>query len=404
MDDIPVERLAAAPMIGGQQPLVALGMMSGTSLDGIDAALLTTDGTRVQGFGPASTTPYEAAFRADVRALLGRRPSGDDQPTIDRLTHLHAEAALRLIAESQLPREAVAVIGFHGQTVWHRPEDGETIQVGDGQLLADLTGIPVVSDFRTDDVAAGGQGAPLVPLYHVARAADEDPPLAVLNLGGVGNLTWIGTRGADLPPPVLAFDTGPGNALLDDWVRRKNGWAMDEGGRLAANGRVDGDRVAALLRNPYFSLPPPKSLDRDRFRQALDAVDDLSPADGAATLAAFTAGAVASALPFLPQPPRRWLVCGGGRHNAAMMAMLGDRLAVPVEPVEAVGWRGDSLEAEAFAFLAVRSLYRLPLTLPETTGVAQPCTGGRLHVPRNGAITAGPGFQPWPTPYPGNGR
>ncbi|HYN39862.1 MAG TPA: anhydro-N-acetylmuramic acid kinase, partial [Rhodospirillales bacterium] len=297
----------------GDRPLCAIGLMSGTSLDGIDAALLTTDGVRIQQVGPARTTPYPEEFRDRLRALLGREPTAGDQPVIDELTDRHGDAVRLLLAEAGLAAADVDVVGFHGQTVLHRPERRLTVQIGCGQRLAATTGIPVVSGFRTADVAAGGQGAPLVPLYHAALARDLPRPLAVLNIGGVANVTWIGDD--RFGPPLLAFDTGPGNALLDDLLRLRTGRPFDDGGALAASGTADGAKVMAWLRRPWFRKPPPKSLDRDDFRFALDAVAALSPADAAATLAAFTARAVAFALPLLPAPPRRWLVCGGGRHN-----------------------------------------------------------------------------------------
>ena len=359
-----------------RRTLTALGLMSGTSMDGIDAAVIRTDGERLVDPGPGTTTAYDRAFRQRLteelrRAYMGGEPDAD---TVSDLTLRHAEAVSRLLDDNGLPASEVDIIGFHGHTVLHRPEDGFTRQIGDGALLARATGIPVVDDFRARDVAAGGQGAPFAPLFHAALAADLDKPLAVLNIGGVANLTWIGEDGT-----LVAFDTGPGNALIDDWTRRTTRHAMDEGGRLAAGGRVDALVLATLLRHPYFRVPPPKSLDRGDFQR--DAVQGLSPADGAATLTGLTAGAVARALDFLPAPPRRWLVCGGGRHNPSLMAALCQALETAVEPVEAVGWRGDVLEAQAFAFLAVRSLYRLPLSLPSTTGVPTPTTGGVLHRP-----------------------
>lgn len=353
--------------------MMALGLMSGTSLDGIDAALIATDGDRVLEFGPAATTPYPDAFRERLRAVLGSR---GDAGVERELTLLHADAVHRLLDRHGIGPASVDVIGFHGHTVLHRPDEGLTVQIGDGALLARETGIDVVSDFRSRDVAEGGEGAPLVPLFHAALAHGLERPLAVLNLGGVANLTWIGEDGS-----ILAFDTGPGNALIDDWVRRHKAQAMDEGGRLAMAGRADALVLAALLAHPYFRQPPPKSLDRDDF--GLEAVAHLGPEDGAATLTGFTAGAVARGLAHLPALPRRWLVTGGGRLNPALMEALAQALEAPVQPVEAAGWQGDALEAQAFAFLAVRSRLGLPLSLPTTTGVPRPTTGGR-HFPAPG--------------------
>ncbi|ACI99023.1 anhydro-N-acetylmuramic acid kinase [Rhodospirillum centenum] len=349
----------------------AIGLMSGTSLDGIDAALLSTDGEDRVRPGLFLSLPYEPGFRERLRGTLGGR--GDVEAVERELTDLHAAAVQALLDEAGLLPGQVDLIGFHGQTILHAPEQGTTWQIGDGARLAALTGIPVVNDFRGADVAAGGQGAPLAPLYHRARAAGLERPLAVLNLGGVANVTWLG-RGEE---EVLAFDTGPGNALLDDWMLARTGRALDAGGAVAATGQVADAVLSRLMGTPYFSRPAPKSLDRDAWDLA--ALEGLSPADGAATLTAFTAAAVDAALAHLPAPPARWLVTGGGRHNATLMAMLAARLGVPVEPVEAVGWNGDALEAEAFAYLAVRAGLGLALSLPGTTGVPRPLSGGRFH-------------------------
>lgn len=345
-------------------------------MDGIDAALLRTDGEAIGEFGPAVTIPYPDRLRERIRAVLGGK--GEVMAVSQAITEAHAEAVAALLAGAGMKAEDVAWLGFHGHTILHRPDRRRTWQIGDGALLAKLTGIATVSDFRSQDVAMGGQGAPLVPLYHaaLARHARLQPPLMVLNLGGVGNVTYIGGAGeADL----IAFDTGPGNALLDDWMLRHTKAPRDENGATAARGRVDEAVLARLLAHPYFSMRPPKSLDRDDF--SADAVNGLSPEDGAATLTAFTAAAVARGLEHLPQRPRQCLVTGGGRHNATMMRMLTRYLNQPVEAVEAVGWRGDSLEAEAFAFLAMRAVRGLSLSLPGTTGVQNAAGGGRLHRP-----------------------
>ena len=346
--------------------------MSGTSADGVDAALLRTDGERIAATGPGLGLPYPDDLGAAIRGLYGgKAPEAEIARVVRALTEWHAEAVRRLLADTDWRPD---LIGFHGQTILHEPEHSRTWQIGDGQLLADLTGVPVVNDLRSADVAAGGQGAPLAPLYHAALAADLERPLAVLNVGGVANVTWLG----DGDP--IAFDTGPGNAMVDDWMRRHTGQASDLDGALAATGRVHDDVVATILAHPYFRAPAPKSLDRDAFSAA--PADNLSPADGAATLTMFTARSVALAREWLPSPPKRWLVCGGGRHNPTLMRMLAGELGVTVEPVEAVGWRGDLIEAEAFAFLAVRSRNGLPTSLPSTTGAREATVGGHLWRPR----------------------
>jgi anhydro-N-acetylmuramic acid kinase len=341
--------------------------MSGTSLDGIDIAAIKSDGEGHVATGPALTIPYSADFRERLRGVLGG--VGEVTAVEGELTWLHA-AAIAAFRERH-PETAFELIGFHGHTILHEPEKRHTWQIGDGALLARLTGCDVVADFRSADVAAGGEGAPLAPLYHAALATKLAKPLAVLNLGGVGNVTWIGAEG-----DILAFDTGPGNAMLDDWVRRHTGQPADFGGALARGGRVSAHHVAHFLTAPYFARTPPKSLDRDDFSAFMPA--GLSPEDGAATLTEMTAVAVASARCHFPYPVREFLVTGGGRHNPAMMVALARLLGVPVRPVEAVGWDGDALEAQAFAYLAIRSCRGLPLSLPTTTGAPRPMRGGRL--------------------------
>ena len=358
-------------------PVTALGLMSGTSMDGVDAAIVTTDGTRILQTGPWATTPYAPDLRDRLAQLVAA--GGDAAPDVlaaleAELTDANAAAVNKLLADNGLSSSAISVVGFHGQTILHRPERRLTRQLGDGDRLAASTGIAVVNDFRSADVAAGGEGAPFAPLFHMALSDSLEKPLAILNLGGVGNLTYIGPGG---PEDVLAFDTGPGNALMDDWVERHTGETCDLDGKLAAAGTVHGDRLKPLLEQHYFDRRPPKSLDRNDF--SADPLEGLSVEDGAATLASFTALSVARGLEHLPARPHRWLVTGGGRHNPVLMRLLGEALEVPVDPVEAEGWQGDALEAQAFAFLAVRSRLGLPLSLPSTTGVPRPMTGGRFH-------------------------
>ena len=351
-------------------PKLSLGLMSGTSLDGVDAALLRTDGQSVSEHGQALTLPYPEALRARLRSVLGG--VGPVAEVEREVTLFHARAVAALLDQAGVAANEVEVIGFHGHTILHRPQQQKTWQIGDGALLAAQTGIAVVNDFRSADVAAGGQGAPLVPVFHAALAEGLGRPVAVLNLGGVGNVTWIDAEGA-----ILAFDTGPGNALIDDWALHHTGKPVDEDGALAAAGQVDAAAVAAFLGHPFFAVRPPKSLDRDDFRSlAARLVAGATPADGAATLTAFTIAAVVSAAGHLPAPPVRWLVCGGGRRNPQIMAGLARALAAPVAAVDDEGWDGDALEAQAFAYLAVRSLRGLPLSLPTTTGVSAAMTGG----------------------------
>ena len=362
---------------GAERPLRVLGMMSGTSLDGVDAALIETDGVTVAATGPWRSAPYPAALGERLRAVIGARGRHGDRAAAERdLTAFHADLAETLLGTAGGQGHEVALVGFPGHTVHHDPAAGFTDQIGDGAALARRLGIDVVNDFRSADVRAGGQGAPLVPLFHAALARRNrlGTPLAVLNLGGVANLTWIG--GCD-DADLLAFDTGPGCAPIDDWARARTGAALDRDGRLALSGTVDRAALDALLAHPYFAAPPPKSLDRDAFDTG--PVRSLAAGDGAATLVAFTAEALRRALRHLPAPPARWLVSGGGRHNPALMAALAARLGVPCDPVERVGWQGDALEAQAFGFLAVRSLRGLPLSLPRTTGAPRPLTGGVLH-------------------------
>jgi anhydro-N-acetylmuramic acid kinase len=351
-----------------------IGLMSGTSLDGIDAALITTDGENFIERHGFLTVPYDDGLRQRIRGCLNIPPECVNTVTdVERdLTAAHAEAVRMLLQREGLKSGDVSLIGFHGQTIAHAPEKKFTCQLGDGQLLARLTGINVVNDFRTADVQAGGQGAPLVPVYHLALSHEREKPVVFLNIGGVANLTYIGADGS-----VIAFDTGPGNALLDDWMLRKTRRRYDEGGRTAKRGKVNQAILKELMAHPFFDARPPKSLDRNAFVSEL--WKDLPPADGAATLADFTVSGIVHALRFLPEKPKAWIVSGGGRLNRAFIEALYAKLHVPVVLVEELGLNGDAIEAEAFAYLAVRSLRGLPISFPHTTGVPQPMTGGKLN-------------------------
>ncbi|MBD8677501.1 anhydro-N-acetylmuramic acid kinase [Sphingomonas sp. CFBP 13720] len=365
--------------------MLAIGLMSGTSLDGIDAALIETDGegaVEPVAFVGTDYTDDDRAVLAAATELALLFDDPDDHPLIERaealLTRTHAAAVAALLDRAGVGARAVDVIGFHGQTVAHRPDKGWTWQLGDGAALARATGIDVVADLRTADVRAGGQGAPLLPVYHAARAAGMALPVAVLNLGGVGNITYIGANG-----DLIAFDTGPANGLVDSWVEAERGARFDADGALAATGAVDEAVLAAMLDHPWFDLPPPKSLDRHDF--TIQPARGLSAADGAATLTAFTAASVAEAIDRLPARPLRLLVAGGGRRNPVMLSMIAARTGLTSEPTDALGWNGDALEAEGFAYLAVRSLNGLPISFPGTTGVPVPLTGGTLYrAPRAG--------------------
>ncbi|MEZ5854990.1 MAG: anhydro-N-acetylmuramic acid kinase [Hyphomicrobiaceae bacterium] len=383
----------------------AIGLMSGTSMDGIDLALIETDGGAHVRRLAAGSVSYDAAFRAKLRQALrdaeaiterGQRP-GCLADVERELSERHAEATLRFMGDRMLQPSAVDVVGFHGQTVLHRPigVGGDvtftdldlgmpevrrlrtearllTVQLGDGPLLAERTGIDVVYDMRAADCAAGGEGAPMVPVYHQALAEKiEERPVAFVNIGGVANITWIGRDGR-----LVAFDTGPGNALIDDWMLKHSGAACDVDGGQAAGGKVDGDVVKAFMREPYMTRVPPKSLDRQAFHGI--AVGHMSLQDGAATLTAVTAEAIARAREHVPEEPALWVICGGGRRNRTLMGMIAARVTAAVAPAEALGLDGDTMEAEAWAYLAVRSLAGLALTYPGTTGVLEPTPGGVL--------------------------
>ncbi len=358
--------------------VTALGTMSGTSLDGVDAAILQTDGHHIHGFGPVAYRAYSAEEQTILRAHLGRWQSDD------------VAAAARVVEDAHIAvmrgfGEQVEIAGFHGQTLAHDPERRRTHQTGDGARLATALGVPVVWDFRSLDVQQGGQGAPLAPFYHFALAKwiGAEPPVAFLNMGGVGNLTWVDPT-FDVPEAdgaLIAFDTGPANAPINDLIQKRTGAPFDVGGALAARGQAHDGILAEFATNPYFDRAPPKSLDRDAFAALVAAVATLDDADAAATLTRAAVEAVASAMPHCPTAPATIYVTGGGRHNAAMMAGLGDVLNCSVFPVEKAGLDGDMLEAQAFAYLAVRVALRLPTTARGTTGIAAPVSGGTVSKP-----------------------
>ena len=358
--------------------LWALGAMSGTSLDGVDAAMIKTDGHAVFAFGPAAYRPYSAEEQDTLRAALGQWPG-------DAAVEAAAEVVETAHAEVLARFSGAELLGFHGQTLAHDPKGRGTHQCGNGALLAQLLGLPTVWDFRSSDVTIGGQGAPLAPFYHfaLARHIGATEPLAFLNLGGVGNITWIDPTapGPESPGALLAFDTGPANAPINDLMRDRLGLMQDEGGALAATGEVDEDFAASVLKDPWFDAQPPKSLDRNDFGGLIDRLEMLSDADAAATLTAIAAASVAAAQIHFPAPVTRILVTGGGRHNPTLMAELRRRIACPVLPVEEVGLDGDMLEAQAFAFLAVRVLRKMATSSPDTTGAPALVGGGQISRP-----------------------
>lgn len=362
--------------------LTTIGMMSGTSLDGIDIALIKTDGMRILEIGPGEFIPYTPEDRVllkaglnDARGLSDRfaRPGKLREAEI-RVTERHVDALKGFLDRHAIPAASVAGVGFHGQTVFHDPLRALTVQIGDSAALASATGVPVIADLRQADMAAGGQGAPLAPLYHDALATRSElkRPLAVVNIGGVSNISWLDEK-------ITAFDSGPGNALLDDWIIRHDAGECDRDGRITVSGTIDAGIVQRLLDNPYFERTPPKSLDRDEFDASV--IDGLSLEDGAATLLGFTIASIAKGLSLFDGEPEAVIIVGGGRHNPNLMRTLSAELGVNVQPAEAVGWRGDLIEAEAFAYLAARSLKNLSVTVPGTTGVAEPLTGGVLISP-----------------------
>lgn len=362
----------------------AIGLMSGTSLDGVDAALIETDGYGFMRPLDFITIPYEQAVRDVIRPAYGIKDKGDTRlaEPVRVSTAAHIEAVRALLKKSGRKAEEIHLIGYHGQTVYHAPKDGVTVQIGDGALMAKTLGINVVDDFRSYDVSQGGEGAPLAPVYHAARvrSAGIALPVVILNIGGVANVTWIGEGENDL----IAFDCGPGNALMDDWVLSRTGARYDEDGKLAASGRVHEALLNTWLGHSYFSRKAPKSLDRDQWDiaamgQVAEGMGSLSTEDGAATLMRFTAEGIVKSLEYMPVRPNTWYACGGGRHNKALMAALNEALNGAVESVDDLGWDGDATEAECFAYLGVRSLLGLPLSFPGTTGAPKPVSGGVLH-------------------------
>ncbi len=356
----------------------ALGTMSGTSLDGVDAAVIETDGVEILRFGEIGYRTYSADEQAVLRAALGRWPG---QPGVAEAAALVEQAHAEVMAGFA----GVALAGFHGQTLAHDPGGRGTHQAGDGQALADKLGVPVVWDFRSSDIQFGGQGAPLAPAYHFALAKfiGATEPVAFLNLGGVGNVTWVDPSKESVlaDGAVLAFDTGPANAPLNDLMMARRGVPFDADGATALEGLVNGEVLNRFLEHGWFFRMPPKSLDRDDFSDLGGQVAALSDGDAAATLTAAAAMAVVRSAEHFPTPVTRLLVTGGGRQNPVMMEMISERMGCSVDPVEAVGLNGDMLEAQAFAYLAVRVARGLPTSFPMTTGVPAAIGGGEISYP-----------------------
>lgn len=351
----------------------AVGLMSGTSMDGIDAAIIETDGHTLNKVLGGNTYPYNPEFRKKLRFVIDNH--NNDYADVEKeLTLLHAEAVKDVLQKLNLKTEEIDYVGFHGHTIYHAPAKGITIQIGDGALLAKEIQIPVVNDFRSADVKAGGQGAPLVPIYHQALVTGKEKPIAIVNIGGVANVTWIGKNEGDL----LAFDTGPGNALLDEWIEEKTGDSFDKDGAIASSGKVDSKLLAEFMDDTFYKVFPPKSLDRKDLKN-IDKQYSIKTEDGAATLAAYTAETIISAEKFFPYPVKRWLITGGGRHNTAIMRYLRNKLAVPVDTIDSIGPNGDLVEAQAFGFLAVRSILGLPISFPGTTGIKEDKCGGKIY-------------------------
>jgi len=369
----------------------AIGLMSGTSLDGVDVALIETDGETIEAFGPGNDFSYDTVegqlLREALASAIGITNRTDRSGVLSiaetMVTYKHIACVKVFASIRDVNLSDIDVIGFHGQTVVHKPDQGLTVQIGDGRGIAESLGVPVVYDFRAADVEAGGQGAPLVPAYHRALALRAKLPLPAVfvNIGGISNVTYIPEGGED---KLIAFDAGPGNCLIDDWTLRHTGKPYDEDAKLALSGKVNSDVLHKLLSDPFLTKPVPKSL--DRFSFTLKEVEGLSPADGAATLTAFTVACIAAAQRSLPELPKAWIISGGGAHNPYIMAglrrVLGAADPAPlVQTADAAGFSTNFMEAQAFAFLAVRRLKGLPATFPNTTGASEPVVSGVVAEP-----------------------
>lgn len=354
-------------------------MMSGTSFDGIDAALIKTDGVKINALGDSHMSSYSDGLRKKIRLLMNKKHSIRMMMDVENEIAIeHARVVHHLLKKANLKPEDVDLIGFHGQTIYHNPVKRKTLQIGNAALLAELTGINVVSDFRSRDVAAGGEGAPLVPFYHQAICKTFKKPVAVVNIGGVANVTYIDQE------YLLAFDTGPGGALLDDWVYERTKHNYDDDGKIARKGVPHEAILDAFMRKKFFNEKPPKSLDRNKFKAMLKTLNHLSTEDGAATLTYLTSRSIYEARKFFPKKPHKWILCGGGSHNSLLVDILSKQYGLEVIKIDEVKVAGKTIlagfvEAQAFGFLAARSYYNLPLTTPTTTGVKREVSGGALY-------------------------
>lgn len=360
--------------------LTVIGLMSGTSFDGVDAAIVKTDGVTIQSLGKTYESSYGDSLRKKIRNLINRKNSIRLLLDVeDEITREHARVVKDLLKKANLKSSDIDLIGFHGQAIYHNPTKKKTLIIGNPSLLSELTKINVVADFRSKDIARGGQGAPLVPFYHKALCEHLPKPVAVLNIGGVANVTYVGENS------VMAFDVGPGCALIDDFVYDREKKQFDDGGKIARSGIPNEGLLELFMKNKFFSKAPPKSLDRNNFKSIMKKIDDLDTEDGAATLTYLTARSIYNAQKFFPQPPKKWIVCGGGSKNIFLIDILKKQYNFEIMNLEdfkvfdVASINPDFVEAQAFGFLAVRSYYNLPLSAPYTTGVSSEVSGGAFY-------------------------
>lgn len=366
--------------MGKRKTLTVIGMMSGTSFDGVDAAIVKTNGDTIQSLGKTYESSYSDSLRKKIRDLINKKNSIRLLLDVEEeITREHARVVKELLKKANIKSSDIDLIGFHGQAIYHNPLRKKTLIIGNPSLLSELTQISVVADFRSKDISRGGQGAPLVPFYHKALCDHLPKPVAVLNIGGVSNVTYVGEK------DLMAFDIGPGSALIDDWVYEREKKHFDESGKIARNGIPNESLLEVFMKNKFFNAKPPKSLDRNKFRAILKKMDGLDTKDGAATLTYLTARSIKNAQKFFPQPPKKWIVCGGGCKNLFLMDILQKQYNFDIMSLEdfhvfdVASINPDFVEAQAFGFLAVRSHYNLPLSAPYTTGVSSEVSGGAFY-------------------------